>query len=236
MLFSLVIPCYNEALSLPKLIEKCEELTKEVNIEVIIVNNGSTDNTIEVMNDLIKDSNKIKFCNVIKNIGYGHGILEGLKCSTGEIVGWTHADLQTDPIDAVAGCNIFLSQKNPKKIFVKGKRFGRPLFDNFFTIGMSFFETILLRKIMWDINAQPTFFHREFYDTFKNPPLDFSLDLFVYFLAKKSNFEVHRIPVFFGARSHGQSHWNYSLKSKYNFIKRTLLYSLKLRKRLKEGQ
>jgi len=87
---------------------------------------------------------------------------------------------------------------------------------------------------MWDINAQPTFFHRSFYDTFDSPPFDFSLDLYTYFLAKRSKLKVRRFPVFFGKRHHGQSKWNYSLLSKYNFIKRTLIYSFKLRKKLKK--
>ncbi len=234
MLFSIVIPCYNEAKSLPQLLNKCLKLINEINIEVIIVNNGSTDRTIEIVNEVTKNNKKIILCNVKNNIGYGHGILEGLKCCKGDVLGWTHADLQTDPSDAVTACKFFLKNENYNTLFVKGRRYGRSFFDSFFTIGMSFFETILLRKLMWDINAQPTFFHRSFYDTFDSPPFDFSLDLYTYFLAKRSKLKVRRFPVFFGKRHYGQSKWNYSLLSKYNFIKRTLIYSFKLRKKLKK--
>ena len=48
MMFSLVIPCYNESESLPTLIEKCLALISE-NIEIILVDNGSSDSTPEIL-------------------------------------------------------------------------------------------------------------------------------------------------------------------------------------------
>jgi hypothetical protein len=40
------------------------------------------------------------------NQGYGFGILSGLKECTGEFLGWTHADMQTDPKDLLKAFNI----------------------------------------------------------------------------------------------------------------------------------
>ena len=39
---------------------------------------------------------------------------------------------------------------------------------------MSLFETLLLRTRLWDINAQPTMFHRDFFASWDRPPHDFS--------------------------------------------------------------
>ena len=86
---------------------------------------------------------------------------------------------------------------------------------------------------MWDINAQPTMFHRKFFLTWNMPPKDFSLDLYAYYMAKKSRLEVKRFPVVFAERAHGVSNWNISFISKYHFIKRTLLYSFDLQKRMR---
>ena len=97
---------------------------------------------------------------------------------------------------------------------------------------MSLFETLLLRTLMWDINAQPTIFHRSFFQTWLQPPKDFSLDLYAYFLAKNSNMEVKRFPVKFSKRLHGVSNWNMNLAGKYKFIKRTLSYSFMLKRTL----
>jgi len=232
--FSLIIPCYNESKSLPLLIERLKIMKdNEKNLEIIIVNNGSTDETSEILKALAHDLNFLILVDVKTNKGYGNGILSGLNAASGEILGWTHADLQTDPIDALKGLEIFKKSTHPESLFVKGRRHGRPLTDVFFTIGMSIFEIILLRKFMWDINAQPTMFHRSFFLTWESPPNDFSLDLFAYYMAKKSNLEIKRFPVFFGDRAYGVSHWNINLLSKFNFIKRTLLYSVKLHNRIK---
>ena len=117
-------------------------------------------------------------------------------------------------------------------IFCKGKRFGRPMGDIFFTFSMSVFETFLLGRSMWDINAQPTMFSKQFFEKWIEPPEDFSLDLYAYFTAKKRKLGIYRFPVKFGDRAHGASHWNIDWNSKINFIKRTMIYSLKLRRDL----
>lgn len=233
MKFSLVIPCYNESLNLPALINKCAIFSEKKDYELIFVDNGSTDNTNETLKKLIGRKNNFRFIRVEKNIGYGNGIIAGLNIAKGEILGWTHADLQTDPADAIEGLKKVQEINNPKNIFIKGKRYGRPFFDIIFTLGMSFFETILLGKLMNDINAQPTLFHRDFFLSWKDPPNDFSLDLYAYFLAKKKNFKIIRFDVFFGKRLFGKSHWNFSIKSKMKFIRRTLNYSFSLKKTLK---
>ena len=228
---SLIIPCYNEAQNLPSLIHRCEKLIEKVPMEIILGDNGSTDDTAGI----IAKHTHIKMVSVENNEGYGKGILEGLRFAKGDILAWTHADLQTDPSDLIEGIKFFQYADDPKTIFVKGKRHGRPIIDLFFTFGMSIFETILLKKFLWDINAQPTIFHKSFYDKWHLPPKDFSLDLYTYFMAKKSKLTIKRFPVEFSNRLYGESNWNVSLKGRYNFIKRTLIYSLQLKKELKKN-
>ena len=113
---------------------------------------------------------------------------------------------------------------------MKGLREKRPILDNIFTVGMSIFESLLLRKPFWDINAQPTMFSRNFFETWESPPDDFSLDLYAYFEAVKQNKKIKRIAVHFDRRLYGQSSWNISARSKLQFIKRTISFSLKLKK------
>ena len=226
---SLIIPCYNEAKNLPFLINRCEKLIEEFPMEVILVDNGSTDNSEKI----IAKHSEIKLVRVENNEGYGNGILEGLRNAKGEILAWTHADLQTDPNDMIKGLKYFLNTDDHKTIFVKGKRHGRPIVDLFFTLGMSIFETIFLRKFLWDINAQPTIFHKSFFEQWRQPPKDFSLDLYAYFMAKKLELTIKRFPVRFSNRLHGESSWNVNLKGRYQFIRRTLIYSYKLKRELK---
>ena len=231
---SIIIPCYNESKNLPLLVSRCKEVAnKDNNIEIIIVDNGSIDDTPLVLDKLTSNLSFISRVRIEVNLGYGHGILAGLAEAKGEILSWTHADMQTDLGDALKGLIFFNNESNSEKLFVKGRRQGRPLADVFFTVGMSIFETLLLRKYMWDINAQPTMFHRKFFLTWNMPPKDFSLDLYAYYMAKKSRLGVKRFPVVFAERAHGVSNWNVSFISKYHFIKRTLLYSFGLQKRMR---
>jgi len=164
------------------------------------------------------------------NLGYGHGIMAGLRAAKGRILGWTHADLQTDPYDVVRGLSLF--SRFGESILVKGRRYGRPWGDVFFTVGTSVFETLLFRKVMWDINGQPTLFPRSFFETWRDPPLDYSLDLYAYYLARAKGVRVYRFPVKFVLRAHGVSHWNGSWAAKKKFIRQTVGNSLCLKKRL----
>lgn len=231
MRFSLVIPCYNEAANLPLLLSRCKEVADGTDIEVILVDNGSTDDTPQVLQQLLSEYPGCRSIRVEKNQGYGFGILSGLRAAQGEILGWTHADMQTDPHDVLRGLALF--EENGSAIFVKGQRYGRPFSDKVFTIGMSFFETLLLGKPMWDINAQPNMFSRVFFDTWQvTAPHDFSLDLYCYYQAHCKNLKIIRFPVKFGERAHGVSHWNLNWSAKMKFIKRTIDFSLKLRKKL----
>ena len=163
-------------------------------------------------------------------MGYGYGIKMGLKKTVGKYLAWTHADMQTDPQDVLRGLALF-DQKG-LDIFVKGKRYGRPLADVVFTLGMSVFETLLLRKPLSDINAQPTMFSRHFFETWLTAPDDFALDLYAYYEAQIQGLKVHRFPVRFGERAHGVSHWNVNWTAKWKFIRRTIDFSFQLKKNI----
>lgn len=235
-LLSIIIPCYNESASLPELVERLATAFAPhvANVEIILVDNGSTDNSGDILAKAVKCHQFLKSIRVEVNQGYGHGILQGLGTASGRYLGWTHADLQTDPADILLVLD-FLKRNNDEKIFCKGRRYGRPLGDVFFTLGMSMFESLLFTASLWDINAQPTVFHKDFFASWIDPPHDFSLDLFAYVNARRQALWVQRFPVRFGPRAHGQSHWNINWRAKLKFIRRTWAYSWALRGRRNEA-
>lgn len=231
MHLSLVIPCYNEEDNLPLLLPACSKVAQPGEVEVILVDNGSTDGTPHLLAELLPRHPGCRSVRVEKNQGYGFGILSGLRAADGRVLGWTHADMQTDPADAQRGLALF--GRYGEGIFVKGRRHGRPFGDVCFTVGMSTFETLLLGQLLWDINAQPTLFSRAFFETWCKPPHDFSLDLYAYYQAKRVGLPVHRFPVRFGERAHGVSHWNVNWAAKRKFIQRTVNFSLELRNKMR---
>lgn len=232
MKLSIVLPCYNEEKNIPLILEKFNNCIKTKDVELILVNNGSNDCSENVLNKLLPNYSFAKTVKVEVNEGYGYGITMGLKSAKGEFICYTHADMQTDPKDVLKGLKIIIKSPNPENCFVKGDRKGRNLFDQFFTMGMSAFETIYLGRKLWDINAQPNVFHRNFFKSLNNIPKDFSLDLFFLYMAKKRGLDVIRFDVVFPPRIHGESSWNKGIASKWKFIKRTISFSTNLKKEL----
>ncbi len=91
MKISLVIPCYNEEGNIDSLVKKCERFLSSKKNQLVLVNNGSSDNTEKKINEYSSISN-LKKVNVSKNQGFGYGILQGLLASSGDILSYTHAD------------------------------------------------------------------------------------------------------------------------------------------------
>ena len=233
MKYSIIVPCYNEEKNLSKLVNEFNNKVikdSQDDIEVILVNNGSNDNSNIVMQELQKKYKFIKIENVDINQGYGYGILRGLQVASGEYLAWIHADLQFNPSEIKKGMQYLRENNYPKNVFIKGLRTKRPWTDKFFTFCMSIYETIILHKKLWDINAQPTLISRELFETWKNPPYDFSFDLYAYYMAKIQKYKIHRYKVTQHERKEGKSSWNTGLKSRIKLIKRVLSYSKKLKR------
>ena len=228
----IVIPCFNEEKNLKKLVLECEKVTQlsEYQVGFILVNNGSTDGSHKTFLELVAGIDSIKYVSLYKNQGYGGGILAGLEQATAPISGWTHADLQTPLTDCLAGVRSIQNGED----FAKGRRTGRKVGDKLFSLGMGLFESILFRKKLFEINAQPTIFRTELVKEWKKPPSDFSLDLYALVMASKGGIKISRFPVKFLPRQFGASKWNLGFRSRVKFIRRTLSYSFVLRRALNE--
>jgi len=227
---SVVLPCYNEAKSIPLLLKRFAEVIGKRNVELVIVNNGSFDNTEEVLETELKKP-KYKFARTVtvnKNKGYGYGIMFGLKHCKGDVLAYTHADLQCDPLDVKRAYDELLEYPDMKRVLVKGHRTTRVLTELLITKGLHMIATILFFRNFDDINGQPKVFHKSFLEKLSKPPYDFKFDFYIQYVALKSNMRVEGIPVQFGRRRHGESHWAYSIMSKVRTYWDFFKYMLKL--------
>ena len=229
MQYSIIIPCYNEEESIITLVNKLNEIYEKKKIQIILVNNGSSDNTLNVLKNEAKKYSYIKVVDVKVNQGYGYGIMKGLENADGEFVGWIHADLQLDPNNLLRVFSILESEKNRNSIFIKGKRKNRPVIDRIFTFGMSVFETSLFKMRLYDIGAIPVMFRRNMLEYIKDAPNDFSIELYVYYIAKKLKKKIIRIPVNLDNRKAGKSSWNTGLLSKFKQSIRIIKASIKIK-------
>ena len=206
--YSLVIPFYNEEKNIKLVLIRLKKILKFYNkIEFIIVNNGSTDNSSYILKKILSKykSRNFKYVLVKKNMGYGYGIKMGLKKTVGKYLAWTHADMQTDPMDIIKGINL-IKRKKINNIFIKGKRTNRKFMESIQSYCMECLSSLLLGQKLTDINAQPKIFDRKFYIKYikKHAPNDLSLDLFTYYFAKK-NTKIYEINVKFRKRFSGET-------------------------------
>lgn len=111
MTFSLVIPVYNEELGIENTIKHLDKYKQgwENDFEVILVNDGSTDNTKDILNRLNLDST-YKIIEHPRNLGYGASLKTGIKNANSEIIVITDAD-ETYPNERVDEfVNMFISE------------------------------------------------------------------------------------------------------------------------------
>jgi polyisoprenyl-phosphate glycosyltransferase len=199
---SLIIPCYNEEKNIKRLFYQVSKLEKKINLEFIIVNNGSKDETKKKILIFKKNIKKIKIVNIRNNIGFGNGIKMGIKKATADIICYTHGDLQINLTNVQKAFKIYELKKN-KNILIKGSRFNRSFFNNFFTISMSFLNTLIFRKYLPDIHAQPNLFKKKMIKNINFLPDGMILDLYIFLCARIKNYEVVRFKVKFLDRKHG---------------------------------
>ena len=99
-LISILIPCYNEAQSLPILIPKLEDIAnnlKQYDWEFLCVNDGSKDNTLEVLREIRQIYNRVNYIDLSRNYGKENAMLAGFDYVKGDCMVIMDADLQHPP-------------------------------------------------------------------------------------------------------------------------------------------
>jgi len=97
---SLIIPCYNEEKVIDLFyneITKIMENLKNYDFELLFIDDGSKDNTLNLLKKLAENDNRIKYLSFSRNFGKEAGMLCGLRKSTGDLVCIIDADLQHPP-------------------------------------------------------------------------------------------------------------------------------------------
>ncbi len=225
---TVVLPCYNESEGIASILDRFREVSSDRSFELILVDNGSTDRTPEVLAELLPRYPFARSVRVEKNRGYGHGIFTGLEAARGEILAWSHADLQTDPADVFRAWDVYRKADDATRLVVKGRRHGRRLGERAISRGMEIVALVLLRRWLPEINAQPKLFHRGILEHLGHPPIDFNFDVYVLYQARRHGWRIASIDVEFPPRPHGQSHWAATWSSKLRTIRRSMAYMFRL--------
>lgn len=99
MSLSIIVPFYNEEDCLKECFNQITETFKNSDYELIFVNDGSTDNSHQIILEIIKNNPKIKYVFYSPNKGYSNAAEEGFKKSEKDFVSFLDADLQYPPQD-----------------------------------------------------------------------------------------------------------------------------------------
>ena len=115
---SVIVPVFNEEATLLIMLKKFNQLKDKASFEIIVVNDGSTDNTKKIIKDNATLYDKV--IHLKKNQGKGKAIIEGLKNSTKDYVFFQDADLEYTPTDIL---NFISIVKDYKADLIIGSRF-----------------------------------------------------------------------------------------------------------------
>ncbi len=104
MYLSVVVPVYNEYENIPLLYDEVVKALADIDSwELILVNDGSKDNSLEALKELaVKDTEHVKVIGLRRNFGQTAAIAAGIDHASGEIIVLMDADLQNDPSDIPA--------------------------------------------------------------------------------------------------------------------------------------
>ena len=96
-LISIIVPCFNEEKSLRlfhEAVKKTEESMPDCRFELLLVNDGSKDKTLEVMRELAAEDSTVKYFSFSRNFGKEAAIFAGLAEASGDCVAVMDCDLQ----------------------------------------------------------------------------------------------------------------------------------------------
>ncbi len=98
---SIIVPVFNEEETIPIFYDEMQKiknkLSKKANFEFLFINDGSKDNTLEILRSLAKKDKTVRYISFSRNFGKEAGILAGLENVTGDYVATMDVDLQDPP-------------------------------------------------------------------------------------------------------------------------------------------
>jgi len=215
--FSIVIPVYNEQNRINETLKKIDEYLNKKNItaEIIVVNDGSKDDTVNVIEEAKKQMKNMTLINLQKNYGKGYAVREGMLKAQGEYVLFTDADNST-PIEELK--KLFIEIKKDKDIVIGSRYLAESNVEvkqSRFRIALSRTGNFLIRTFLIN-NIKDTqcgfklFKHQVAQEIFSRQKTKrFAFDMEILTIAQSLGYEISEVPV----------RWINSTESKFRAVK-----------------
>ena len=232
MKVSIIIPVFNESNTILKILKKIKKI-KKINKEIIIINDGSTDDTKKIIEKKCKGLFN-KLISYKNNRGKGYACRKGLKTVTGKIVIIQDADLEYDPKDYLKLLNPILKKKTNvvygSRVLKGGVRIRPRSFDVVVRLSANHFLTFLSNLLN---NHNLTDAHT-CYKVFKSNLIkkinlyedgfNFCPEITAQF--SKINERIHEVPINYYGRTHDQGkkiYFSDGIKAIYALFKYNIL-------------
>jgi len=209
---SIIIPAYNEEKRLPETLKKIKQffLKNKIKNEIIVIDDGSTDNTVS-----IAKKQKVKILKNNANLGKGYSVKRGFLASKGDIILFTDADLST-PIEYLkhfinehnSGFDVVIASRALEGSIIKVPQpFLRELSGKIFNVFVRLITWLPFSDTQCGFKSFTKEAARKIFN--KLTIYGFGFDVEALYIAKKLNFKIIEYPVT----------WYNSNATKVNFFK-----------------
>tara|TARA_B100001939_G_scaffold339374_1_gene346067 strand:- start:1342 stop:2052 length:711 start_codon:yes stop_codon:yes gene_type:complete len=234
MKISIIIPVYNEKKTIIKLFKKVQSL-KDINKQIIIIDDGSTDGSVELIKSK-KNERNVKLIFHKENRGKGAAIISALKYITGDIVVIQDADLEYDPNDYYKLLEPF-KDSNVKVVYgsrvLNKKRYSiKKSFPTNFRVFanhvLTIFSNLINQQNLTDAHTCYKLFNSKLFMKLKLSEKDFAFCPEVTTKISNLNLPIYEVPISYNGRGYDEgkkigindAFRVFSVIIKYKFLKK----------------
>ncbi|MHA1106350.1 MAG: dolichyl-phosphate beta-glucosyltransferase [Promethearchaeota archaeon] len=201
---SILVPAYNEGKRIPKFLGELIKFSSQnlTNFEVLIIDDGSNDDTKEVVLSLIKNHGNMKLLSYPENKGKGHAVLMGVLKAKGEFVLFIDADGSIKPKEIL---NMYDFYREHKYDIIVGSRISltsnitnpqpssRRLMSKFFNLYSNILFRIKINDLLCGFKG---FSKNAAIQVFQNlKAFRWEFDVEILYRAKKNSLKVYQMPI-----------------------------------------
>ncbi len=209
---SVVVPCYNEADGIAQLREKLTPVLDRVgaryDVELILVDDGSGDNTGELLNQAFGSRPNTRVVRHERNLNLGAAVRTGVQESRGGWIANLDSDCTYDPallepmlVEMEKGADLVtVSPYHPE-----GRVDGVPAYRMFLSKTLTAMYRLILRKRIYTFTALARIYRRAVFDRIASPAFDFTCLAEMMLKALKQNLRVAEVPAVLSVRRFGES-------------------------------
>jgi len=209
---SVVVPCFNEEDGIPQLHEKLspalDHASNAYELEVVFVDDGSTDHTYRLLNEAFGHRNNTKVVRHEKNHNLGRAIRTGIQQSSGEWIANLDSDCTYDP--SVLEPMLQAMEEGADLVSVspyhpRGRVVGVPHHRLFLSKSLTAMYRLILRKQIYTFTALARVYKRSVVPQIQSPASDFTCVAEMMLKALKQNLHVAEVPTSLSVRKFGES-------------------------------